>query len=154
MFNQKFQPFVLSIQNMQLAVQLRSKIAAYAIGYAIACNMALPSTEVENAQDYFRVNLEPLSKRVVSVFNEQILLDCNTACDMARNFWLLRYEAVHKCPRMDQIPGDFFSSVFGVSRFFAPRDVEFLNEHASNVNMVYQKACNIVQEYLNPKDAS
>ena len=150
MFNQKFHPFVLAMQNMQLAVQQRSKIAAFAIGYASACNMALPSTEVENANDYFRLNLEPAIKRVVSTFNEQVLLDCQTACDMARNFWLLRYEAVHRCPRMDQVDGDFFASVFGVQRFFAPNDIAFLNENAPAINSLYNKACELVKEYLNP----
>lgn len=148
MFQQKYHPFVTAFQNLPLAVQARAKCAAYAIGYAAACNMALPSTEVDSHGDYYTANLESGVKTIVSNFNEQILIDCTVALEMARKFWMLRYEAVHRCPRMDQIEGDFFASVFGVERLFAPNDIKFLNENAKNINILYQRACEVVQAEL------
>lgn len=134
------------MQSLTNPVQERHRIAAIAIGYACACNSILPSSEVENAEAHYRISVEPFAKRVISVLNEVSVLDTAMALDFARKFWLLRYEAVHKCPRMDAIPGNFFCSVFGVAKFFPSETVEFANTHSFGIATVYTHVCNMIAE--------
>jgi hypothetical protein len=144
--NAKLFPFVNVMQSLPGAVQERHRIAAIAIGYACACNSVLPSSEVDDADAHYRMTLEQFAKRVISTLNEVSVFDTAMALDFARKFWLLRYEAVHKCPRMDQIPGNFFSSVFGVPKFFAPEMVEFANTHNQAISRVYLHICNVIAD--------
>lgn len=144
--NAKLFPFVKVMQSLTNPVQERHRIAAIAIGYACACNSALPSSEVADAAAHYRVSVESFAKRTISVLNEVSVLDTAMALDLARKFWLLRYEAVHKCPRMDMIPGDFFGSVFGVQKFFAPETVEFVNANATSIATVYTHICNVIAD--------
>lgn len=144
--NAKLFPFVSVMQNLRGPVQDRYRAAAVAIGYACACNSILPSSEVENAEEHYRVNVEQFAKRVISTMNEVSVIDTAMALDFARKFWLLRYEAVHKCPRMDMIPGNFFSSVFGVAKFFSPETIQFVNEQSLNIASVYTHICNVIAE--------
>jgi hypothetical protein len=144
--NAKLFPFVKVMQNLPGSVQDRYRIAAVAIGYACACNSILPTSEVDNAEEHYRMSVEPFAKRVISTLNEVSVIDTAMALDFARKYWLLRYEAVHKCPRMDMIPGDFFASVFGVSKFFSPETVQFCNAQSQHIASVYVFICNLIAE--------
>lgn len=144
--NAKLFPFVNVMQNLRGPVQERYRVAAIAIGYACACNSILPSSEVANAEDHYRTSVEAFAKRVISGLNEVSVFDTAMALDFARKFWLLRYEAVHKCPRMDMIPGDFFGSVFGVPKFFSPETIEFVNTQSVNIATVYAYVCNNIAD--------
>lgn len=144
--NAKLFPFVSVMQSLTNPVQERHRIAAIAIGYACACNSILPSSEVDNAETHYRISIEPFAKRVISVLNEVSVIDTAMALDFARKFWLLRYEAVHKCPRMDAIPGNFFCSVFGVAKFFPPETVAFADANSSSIATVYTHICNVIAE--------
>lgn len=142
----QFFPFVNVMQNLRGPVQERHRAAAIAIGYACACNSQLPSAEVDNAEEHYRVNVETFAKRVISTLNEVSNIDTTQALEFARKFWLLRYEAVHKCPRMDTVPNDFFASVFGVPKYFSPDTVQFANAQSSNIAAVYAHVCNVIAE--------
>lgn len=144
--NLKLMPFMNAMQQLRSDVVTRQKVAAIAIGYASACNCPLPSGEVANASDHYNSAVAATVRRIVSTFNEGVLFDVTLAQDFARSFWLMRYEAVHRCPRMDQIQGNFFCSVFGVAKFFSPENHKFCDENASNINVVYQATCAIIQE--------
>ena len=144
--NAKLFPFVKVMQSLPGAVQERHRIAAVAVGYACACNSVLPSSEVEDAESHYKVQVEQFAKRVISTMNEVSVIDTAMALDFARKFWLLRYEAVHKCPRMDMIPGNFFSSVFGVAKFFSPETIEFCNTHNQAIATVYTHICNVIAD--------
>lgn len=144
--NAKLFPFVKVMQTLPGAVQERHRIAAVAIGYACACNSILPTSEVDDAEAHYRISVEPFAKRVISVLNEVSVIDTPMALDFARKFWLLRYEAIHKCPRMDALPGDFFSSVFGVAKFFSPDTIAFVNAQASHIATVYTHTCNVIAD--------
>lgn len=144
--NAKLFPFVKVMQSIAGPVQERHRIAAIAIGYACACNSILPTSEVDDAEEHYRMTVEQFAKRVISVLNEVSVIDAPMALDFARKFWLLRYEAVHKCPRMDMLPGDFFGSVFGVAKFFSPETMQFCNTHNSNIATVYTHICNVIAD--------
>lgn len=144
--NAKLFPFVKIMQTLTGPVQERHRVAAIAIGYACACNSVLPTSEVENAEDHYRAIVEPFAKRVISGLNEASIFDTAMALDFARSFWLLRYEAVHKCPRMDQLPGNFFCSVFGVPKFFSPETIEFVDRNNRTIAAVYMQICNLIED--------
>lgn len=142
----KYTQFVTVLQRLDAAIKDRHRIAANAIGYACACNSPLPSAEVECAETYFKINVAPFAQRVISGFNEATVIDTAASLDFARKYWLLRYEAVHKCPRMDCLPGDFFCSVFGVPKFFSPDDVEFCNKFSQQISYVYSQICGMIKD--------
>ena len=142
----QFYPFVGVMQKLTGAVNDRQRAAAIAIGYACACNSPLPSAEVDNAEEHYRVNVESFTKRIVSTLNEVSLFDVVMAMEFARKFWMLRYEAVHKCPRMASVPNDFFASVFGVPKYFSPETVQFANANADNIASVYLHVCNTIAD--------
>ncbi len=144
--NAKLYPFMKVMESLSGPVQDRHRIAAIAIGYACACNSILPSSEVDDADSHYRMSVEQFAKRVISTLNEVSRIDTALALDFARSFWLLRYEAVHKCPRMDQVPGDFFCSVFGVSKFFSPDTVAFANANNAAIGTVYTHICNVIAD--------
>jgi hypothetical protein len=144
--NIKLSPFVNVMQRLRGSIQERQRIAAIAIGYACACNSNLPSSAVEDAAEHYAMNVEAFAKRVISTMNEVSVIDTTLALEFSRKFWLLRYEAVHKCPRMDSVPGDFFASVFGVPKFFSPETTAFANTHANDIATVYQHICNVIAE--------
>lgn len=142
--NLQLTPFVKAMQSMSLPVQSRQRVAAIAVGYACACTAALPSMEVTDPEDFFRTTHLPYVRRMVSFFNEGTVIDTALAQEFARNFWQMRYEAVHRCPRMDAIAGEFFASVFGAGKFFAPETRQFCNDNAKDINAVYQVACTLM----------
>lgn len=144
--NAKLFPFVRVMQTLSGPVQERHRIAAVAIGYACACNSVLPSSEVDDAETHYRVSVESFAKRVISALNEVSVVDTAMALDFARKFWLLRYEAVHKCPRMDMLPGNFFCSVFGVPKFFSPETMDFVNANNTSIATVYTHICNVIAD--------
>ena len=148
--NAKLFPFVKIMQSIPGAVQERHRIAAVAIGYACACNSILPTSEVDDSENHYRVTVEPFARRVISLMNEAAVIDTAMALDFARKFWLLRYEAVHKCPRMDSIPGNFFSSVFGVPKFFSPEMIQFADTHNDSIARVYTHICNVIEDTFKP----
>jgi hypothetical protein len=151
--NPKFTPFINAVRELTQPVKDRSKIAAFAIGYAAGCNIDLPSSELTDPSAHYDVNIAQGIGCLVSEFNECIVVDTVSAMVFARSFWLLRYEAVHRCPRMDQIPGNFFYSVFGVANFFSDADVDFLNTHSKDINTVYHKVCRIIEQKNNDQMA-
>jgi hypothetical protein len=146
--NAKLFPFVKVMQSLTNPVQERHRIAAVAIGYACACSSLLPSTAVENAEAHYRNSVENFSKRVISTLNEVSVIDTAMALDFARKFWLLRYDAVYKSSRMDVMPGDFFCSVFGVSKYFAQDTIDFTDTHAASIGIVYTHIRNVIADHF------
>lgn len=144
-------PFINAMQSLRCDISTRQRIAAVAIGYAAACNSPLPSGEVASAGEHYDANIRPLVRQVVSRFNEGILFDLALAQDFARNFWMMRYDAVHSCPRMDQIPGNFFCSVFGVAKYFSEEQQQFCNQHNQDIAFVYRTCCAIIKDMLRNK---
>ncbi len=142
-------PFIKIMQSLQTPVKDRHRIAAIAIGYACACNSILPSAEVSNAEVHYTNTVDPLARRVISALNEASVIDAPAALEFARKFWMMRYEAVHKCPQMDTIPGDFFCSVFGVAKFFPSETVAFANANSKEIGYVYNYVCTVVKDMLN-----
>lgn len=144
--NAKLIPFVDAVQNITGAVQDRHRIAAIAIGLACSCNSQLPTSKVEDTELHYRNIVEGQSKIVISQLNEAIVFDSKLALDFARKFWLLRYNAVYNCARVDSVKGDFFASVFGIAKFFPPELVEFADNNNVSISSVYLQACNFIQE--------
>lgn len=144
--NLNYQPFIQTLQRLQTPVKDRHRIAAIAIGYAIACNSILPSSEVDNVETHYANTINPFAQQVISGFNEATLIDTTAALEFARKFWIMRYEAVHKCPRMETIPGDFFCSVFGVAKFFSAEDITFANTNSKEISFVYNNVCNLIKD--------
>lgn len=140
-------PFANIMQNLRGHVQERHRAAAIAIGYACACNTILPSSEVENAEQHYKDTAEKFAKQIISELNEVTVFDAVMAMEFARKFWLLRYEAVHKCPRLNAVPGDFFASVFGVQQFFSSETVEFVNKQSDNIATVYAHVCHVIKDH-------
>lgn len=148
---QQYLAFINSVANLEQAVQVRSKIAAIAVGYACACNVDMPSAKVHSPELHYKGLAELSVKRWVGEFNEAVVLDCNLALEAARSFWMMRYNAVHNCPVLSDVPGDFFQSMFGSTQHFSPAMIALLNENNVSIARVYRTACNAIELLVNPE---
>ena len=141
------------IRNAPIAV--RGRILAVAVGMSLGCRLPLPASVVADPHEYYTSHVERPVSRIVSDFNEQTILDVKYAAAMARNFWMMRYDAAHGCPRLgiseglcSSISEGFFMSMFSVNSYFSVNEVEFLNEQHVNIANVYNVCCQLVADML------
>jgi len=106
----------------------RLAIMTSALALALSNIQHLPTTQVEDPSNYFKINVVPGLNAIVSEWNESMVLDPKAVIDQARTFWLVRYTAAFPLSRlMYAAKGDFFSTVFGVYGVVSPALQEFLD---------------------------
>lgn len=127
---------------------VRKKIVSLAVGYAIACHIPMPTTKVVNHCDFFDLNKEMYVRTWAGTFNEATPLDISEVVENARNFWVMRYNAVYNCPSLDIVEGDFFQSLFGAPNHFNEETVTLLNKHNLKIAPIYRAACLVLSEQL------
>lgn len=146
---QPFIGYVTTASSLNTPITLRGRILATAVALAISCRLQVPASELDNAATYFTDHVEPTVLRVVCQFNEQSILDLKYAAQIAKMFWLQRYDVLHKCPRLGSAP-TFFDSVFSVNAYFSDSEVEFFNTYHAHIAKIYDVACPLVEEMLSP----
>ena len=150
---QPFIGYVTTASSLNTPIALRGRILATAVALAVSCRLQVPATELDNAATYFTDHIEPTVLRVVCQFNEQTILDLKYAAQIAKQFWLQRYDVLHKCPRLGSSQS-FFHSTFSVDTYFSESEVEFFNQYQSDIAKIYDVVCPLVQEILAPGNLS
>ena len=146
---QPFIGYVTTASSLNTPISLRGRILATAIALAVSCRLQVPATELDNAATYYTDHIEPTVLRVVCQFNEQTILDLKYANQIAKQFWLQRYDVLHKCPRLGSST-TFFDSVYSVDAYFSESEVEFFNTYHAQISKIYDTACPLVEELLSP----
>lgn len=143
----EFVPYFELASSIDQPYVVRKSIIALAVGYAVACNLELPSAELANPQEHYASKFESAARGWVGYFNEVTVMDCPAACEAARNFWMIRYNAVHNCPSLDMIDGDFFKSMMGATSYFSPETIALLDKHNDVIAPIYRAACLVLKNW-------
>ncbi len=126
-------PYMNAVARMSQDSQLKTRIVAAAVALATASMLPVPSAPVDSPESQYASTCALLVRGEVGEYNEVAVLDCPVALDLAKKFWLTRYNSVHQAAPMPPSKGAFFLGYSGASRFFSPEEVAFLNEYAEEI---------------------
>lgn len=152
--NLKYMPYVNATNKLSIPVMERGRVIATAVGQAIACSMALPAQEVDSASEYYMATVQSEVFSMISKFNEVVVFNSQFCADIARRFWLMRYDAYARCPRRERPTNDFFHAFFGTTDYFSEDDIKFLNEYKDAIFDVYSPVCDLIHEAVASRMAS
>lgn len=110
-------------------VTTRSNVLAAAVGFALARCAALPSSAVEDANNYFNITVSPVVRDRVGAVNEQLIIPVNDTLQWARAFWQIRYATAHQPRNWVPVVGsvNFFDSFTQADTFLSLEQVALLN---------------------------
>lgn len=126
-------PYIQAVTALNQDSVSRTRIAAAGVAVATAYSQSVPSAPVESAEDFYTTNCIALAKGEVSEYNEEAVIDVQSAMDLTHKFWLLRYNSAHQAALTPPKKGAFLSSLTGIARFFSNEEVDFLNEYAEEI---------------------
>ena len=113
------------------AIRLTGPDRTFAIAAAVASSVAdftdVPATKVDSPSGEYARSAAMMIGDQIACFNEVAPFDLRLALDLARKFWMLRYETIHTRRVHDVNPGDYFCGYFNVNRNFSKSDLECLN---------------------------
>lgn len=128
--NPKFLPFSMDADRLISDGSVRLCILAAAIGRAIANAQPLPSSQVENPTNFYLNQVAPQARDLVSVWNENLILNTKETLEYVREFWNLRYHAAHPNSRPTYVGQyGFFDTISGMPMYFSDDDHKFLNQY-------------------------
>lgn len=105
-----------------------------ALALAISNLAQLPSSEVDNPASYFNLQLLPNINKIISEWNENMVIDAKACVEQTRIFWQLRYTAAYPMSRpIYSFDYGFFDTVFGVNTLVSSELKDFLNDNKNQV---------------------
>lgn len=120
--------FSSSVDRARVAPLERGRVIAAAIASAMASSMALPSTSVDNAQNYYATQLQIGANRLLAELAENLPFDRKAAVEYVRALWLVRYGFAYPSGVAVFDPAaSFFDTMGGVPNIVAPETYAFLN---------------------------
>lgn len=134
---------------------LRPQILAAAVALAVVNQAALPTAAVNNPSLHFAEQVLTPAGVEISNLNESLIFDCRSACDYARMFWMVRYNAAHPVARAAY--GDtfsFFDNLSGVAFAVPPAAKEFLDVNKSQILALAADVQNLLCELKPSRDTT
>lgn len=128
--------FLGAVTNSRLSGPDRSFAIAAAVAASVADFTAVPASKVDSPSSEYARSAALLVREAVGCFNEVVPFDIRLALDLARKFWMLRYETIHVRRTHDVTPGDYFCGYFSVDRNFSGDEIECLNRLASEIGLL------------------
>lgn len=89
--------------------EMRSKVVGMLLARCIAFNLELPSSAVEDRDQYYNQIHRSVVNGLLSELNEQFALDARLLADLTRRIWGMRYAMVFE-PMLED-PQDYFSVI-------------------------------------------
>lgn len=125
---------VEQLNQTQLAVEdstCRGTLLALALGLAISRSISLPSSAVQEPDDFFNTSIQEI-RRHISGFNENMVFDMREAEQMVRAMWMIRYNAMYprQYPLLAFQGQSFTDALMGVGNVLSPAMTEFANKYA------------------------
>ena len=119
--------FIHGVTNLRLSGPDRSFAIAAAVASSVADFTAVPALKSDNPSgEYIRVASMAV-RDTIGALNEAAPFDLRCALELARKFWMLRYETVHARRLHEVSEGDYFCGYFNVGRNFSGEELECLN---------------------------
>lgn len=123
----------------------RSRIVAAAVAVAVAAQVGLPSSPVEDASLYYTQQALARLEATLGEFNENLVFDLSLALQYARQFWMTRYRAAHpEASSFVMSSCGFFETLSGVPLHVSPQDVQFLNANKDAVLQLAAAAAGVL----------
>lgn len=96
-------------------------VTTTAIAYAIAKNLQLPSSKVENIESFYKQTHSITTLKKISQINEFVIVNSNDLADTVRKFYLARYYVLNPpnllwCPDPETAVVDLFSIHLGLDK--------------------------------------
>ena len=110
-------------------VTTRSSTLAAAVGFALARCAPLPSSQVDDAGNYYNISVSPVVRDRVGAVNEQLIIPVEHTLQWARAFWQIRYATAHLpknwVPAAESV--NFFDSFTQADVFLSREQFDLLN---------------------------
>jgi hypothetical protein len=129
MFKQSYLTYVQTISALEIATEIRLPLVAAAVASAIANTFDIPSIPVVSPEAYFNEKHAVSARMGISAFNEQAPLTFELACELARKFWLLRYNVVHGRTNYLFEDGKFAEGFSGIKYLLDTKMLDLLNSN-------------------------
>ena len=99
----------------------KCQVTTVAIAYAIAKQLQLPSSKIENVEGFYKQTHSITVMQKISQLNEFVIVDINDLSDTVRKFYLARYYIINPpnlcwCPSPETAVVDLFSISLGVDQ--------------------------------------
>ena len=115
----------------------------YALGKALSDQMAVPSSPIENIEEYFKNSAQTSNFEIMCVISELVPLDYEDMDQYIRMFWKLRYSLVHDTLMKLSRENNAFD-FFGIAHQLSIEQLTFINEHSVDLCRIYNKFINII----------
>jgi hypothetical protein len=127
-------------------IEDRKKILALAVSIAVARTMQIPTSIVENVNQYFNSTLINEVNSKVYKINEQIVFDTDLAISNCRAYWMVRYYTVYP-DSLEVIVSedfDFYCKLAGVDKFIPVDQYKYANDNKLVLSQIVNKLKNII----------
>lgn len=125
--------FLSAVSTIRLTGPDRSFAIAAAVASSVADFTAVPASKVDSPSGEYARSAAMMVGDQINGFNEVAPFDVRCALELARKFWMLRYDTVHVRRVHDVTPNDYFCGYFNVARNFSKDEVECLNRLAGPI---------------------
>lgn len=118
------------LQNIQLTSKGNQEIIMMALSKAVANELVLPSSPVENVSEFYLHTTYTNVRNTISHINELVVVDVNRAQELIKTFWLIRYNILFPRKRLflsNAVKSE--SHFFGFSSLLSPADAIFIQEN-------------------------
>lgn len=147
--NPKFLKFTKAVSELRLTGPDRTFAIAAAVASSVADYVDVPATPSETPSTTYLTLTAMTVRQMVGEFNEAAPFDLRCALELARKFWMTRYEVLHVRQLHDAVAGDYFRGYFNVNRNFSEDEVECLNKLSKEVNILEIYCREVLRERAN-----
>lgn len=134
--NPKYLKFTTAVSGLRLTGPDRSFAIAAAVASSVADFSEIPATPSDTPNSAY-LNMAAMAIRgAVGAFNEASPFDVRLALDLARKFWMLRYETLHVRRIHDADADNYFFGYMNVKRNFSEDEICCLNKHSKEINIL------------------
>jgi hypothetical protein len=144
--NPKFLKFTKAVSQLQITGPARTFAIAAAVASTVADFVDVPATASDTPSTVYLSMAAMSVRNYVGEFNEAAPFDVRLALDLARKFWMTRYETLHVRQLHDACPGDYFSGYFNVARNFSEEEIRNLNDLSISINTLEIYTRDILRE--------
>lgn len=115
----------------------RPAALAAAVALTVARRIPVPSSEVEDPEQYYILTVLPQVRSYLSDANEAMLLDLNKALDVAKMIWMVRVTAAFPQTKRSLNPiYGFFDTIVGTGNFVDNETHEMVNKYKTQILML------------------
>lgn len=135
---------------LSVDISVKGKVIAFGVALAIASKLPLPSSAIDDIDNYYGQIVGPLvNGGALSDINESCVFDMKTAIAMVREFWFIRYSAFAMCETLafaENSTYGFVDTIVGANLHMSPEAHEFANEYKCEIYCVRRKVYLLMQD--------